>query len=467
MNASWSVGDSLVLLNASSSTIFLPVLNATVPLPTSNGPSLGVRVTIIAYCYILPAICVLGIIGNLMNVVTLASRRLRAVSYMYLRALAIADLLCMIFVLAFVSGEVLHQTGIAVLNTHAWYGFYQAHLMLSMINWALSTGVYVVVALSLERYVSVVFPMHFRAWNSPQRAFRAIMFAYMLPAVFYIPYAFARYSVGQKQSPDGQIIYMAIDSDISKTFGWKIYKWTREGLLRFLPIIVLSVLNFQIILAFRKRQKMFTRLTNREKTTASRDDTLLYILGGIVAMFFVCNIPAAINLLFINETVKKRVDYQIFRAVANLLEITNHAAQFYIFCVCSTDYRVSFMEKFPLPCFRAYYINKKRLRSLLHRSNNKDSTGQFPSMTNNNSTVVTHNHAHKKGSIKSVGVPKSTTATLEVGSARSVTELREQETVDIQLASGEEDISSDESDVLLHYSVVGSLSDGLNGTTYL
>lgn len=133
-------------------------------------------------------------------------------------------------------------------------------------------------------------------------------------------------------------------------FVFQIYKWTREALLRFAPIVVLSVLNFQIMMAFRKRQQMFAKLTNREQNNAPRDDTLLYILGGIVVMFFVCNIPAAINLLFINETVKKRVDYQIFRAVANLLEITNHAAQFYIFCVCSTDYRATFLQKFP--CFQ-------------------------------------------------------------------------------------------------------------------
>ena len=117
---------------------------------------------------------------------------------------------------------------------------------------------------------------------------------------------------------------------------------------------------------------MFDRLRNRE--TAARDDTLLYILGGIAVMFFVCNIPAAINLLFINEVVKKRPDYQvrkifflifekskislfqIFRAAANLLEITNHAAQFYIFCVCSSDYRVTFMQKFP--CLRVSFLIK-------------------------------------------------------------------------------------------------------------
>ena len=125
------------------------------------------------------------------------------------------------------------------------------------------------------------------------------------------------------------------------------------------------------MIAFRRRQKMFDRLRNRETMRGTaRDDTLLYILGGIAVMFFVCNIPAAINLLFINEVVKKRQDYQvwvkskiktknfsslkIFRAAANLLEITNHAAQFYIFCVCSSDYRVTFMQKFP--CLRVSFF---------------------------------------------------------------------------------------------------------------
>lgn len=78
------------------------------------------------------------------------------------------------------------------------------------------------VALSLERYISIVFPLHFRAWNSPQRAFKAIIAAYIIPACFYIPYAIGRYSVGQKTSIDGHTIYMAVDSEISKTLGWQV-----------------------------------------------------------------------------------------------------------------------------------------------------------------------------------------------------------------------------------------------------
>lgn len=197
-----------------------PLPTATPALPMSELP-LEVKLTVLAYCYILPVVCVVGIVGNAMNVVTLASRKLRAVSYMYLRALAIADLMCMLFVLAFVSCEVLTYHGYT-LNTSYWYGFYQRHIMLSFLNYALATGVYIVVALSLERYVSIVFPLHFRQWNSPMRARIAISVACLVPALFYLPYALVRYSTDTKVTPEGETIYIQVDSEISKMFGWKV-----------------------------------------------------------------------------------------------------------------------------------------------------------------------------------------------------------------------------------------------------
>lgn len=356
--------------------------------------SLGTKINLIAYCYILPAICAFGIIGNIMNLITLASKRLKAVSYMYLKALAIADLLCMLFVLFFVSCEILTQLGYSF-NKKFSYGFYQAHLMLPLINWALATGVYIVVALSIERFMSIVFPLKFRTWNSPTRAIKVIIMAYIFPAIIYIPYAVGRYSVGSKTTEDGQVVYMPIDSDISQTFEWQIYKWTREGFLRFVPIIALSILNGKIMFAFKRRQKMFNRLTKKQGQNANKDENLLYLLGGIVVMFFICNIPAAVNLVFINETVKKRVDYQLFRAVANILEITNHASQFYIFCTCSSNYRVTFLRKFP--CFKGYRKNREKLRTYLRRTPTnksllscKDSVSAI--MVSDRNAILKHNN---------------------------------------------------------------------------
>ncbi|KAI6209618.1 putative G-protein coupled receptor [Aphelenchoides besseyi] len=421
-----------------------------------------VQLQIVAYCYILPVICVLGIVGNVMNIITLASRRLRAVSYMYLRGLATADLLCMLFVLAFATCEVLNYLGFALAESW-WFGFYQAHFMLSLINWALSTANAQVVALSLERYVSVVFPMHFRQWNSPTRARRAIFIAYIIPALFYLPYAFNRYEVATKER-DGRIVYFAADSEASKTVAWQIYKWTREAILRFAPIIILSILNLQIMSAFRRRQKMFARLTNRDQSQ-SRDETLLYLLGAIVGAFFICNIGAAVNLLLINEQIKQRFDYQIFRAVANLLEITNHAAQFYIFCACSSDYRAAFRTTFP--CFQAYYSNRDKIRSFMKRGALKDEFSEKQRPIGMSTSTANAGVGGTSSQCSQLNHKRSTTATIEPISLSCCPP----NTVDlavgtIQLASAEDDLitSDEESDSLLCGT---DTHDELNGTTFL
>lgn len=72
----------------------------------TNGTESGVKmINMVAYFYVLPLIAMIGIIGNVTNLVVLASSRLRAVSYMYLRALAVADLICMIATIGFILTE--------------------------------------------------------------------------------------------------------------------------------------------------------------------------------------------------------------------------------------------------------------------------------------------------------------------------------------------------------------------------
>ncbi|CAD6189257.1 unnamed protein product [Caenorhabditis auriculariae] len=413
-----------------------------------TSPSAAATVGNLAYCYVLPCICAIGIVGNITNLMVLASRRLRAVSYMYLRALAVADLLCMLFVLVFVSTEILAKNGSSI-NQYKLYQFYQCHLMLTLINWALGAGVYVVVALSLERYISIVFPMHFRTWNSPQRATRAIVMAFLLPAILYIPYALTRYKGKERWDPTvNATVYSMDDHQIYTTLPWQAYKWTREAVLRFLPIIILTVLNIQIMIAFRKRQKMFHQLTKRKEHGTQKDDTLMYMLGGTVLMSLVCNIPAAINLLLIDETLKKRLDYQIFRAVANLLEITNHASQFYVFCACSTDYRTTFLQKFP--CFKASYANRDRLRSFVRRTQSVVHKDKGCSLDQNSGSKTRDSISHQS----LCKIPRSYGV--------------EQDTMDVQLASGEQSTSeAREAETLIKYGALAKLSSNSNDTTFL
>ncbi|PAV88970.1 hypothetical protein WR25_14929 [Diploscapter pachys] len=256
----------------------------------TNGTESGVKmINMVAYFYVLPIIAMIGIIGNVTNLVVLASSRLRAVSYMYLRALAVADLICMIATIGFILTERLQASRSPIVN-YGIYQIYQCHFMLTLINWALGAGVYVV-----------------------------------------------------------------------------------------------------IMIAFRKRQKMFQQLTKRrEQGSSSKDETLLIMLGGTVVMSLVCNIPAAVNLIIIDEVLKQRIDFQIFRATANLLEILNHASQFYVLCACSTDYRITFLAKFP--CFKKHLSHRDRLRSFVRR------TQSLVTTKDRGSNEGTQTHSSPKGS---------------------------------------------------------------------
>lgn len=176
--------------------------------------------------------------------------------------------------------------------------------------------------------------------------------------------------------------------------------------------------------------------------------------------------------------------------MANLLEITNHAAQFYIFCVCSTDYRVTFIQKFPclrviqfylyfnakrqtVPRFsQAYYVNKSKFCSFLRHASQlpKRSTarravsaGASGGVTNSSlrrsNSVSTTPIRIKYGALDRRGCNsakdgaettfgRSTTLTADILSTCGGRTLAEQETMDVHLAS--EESLSDESETLLH-----------------
>jgi hypothetical protein len=70
----------------------------------------------------------------------------------------------------------------------------------------------------------------------------------------------------------------------------------------------------------------------------------MFLLGVTSCLFFVCTTPVAIlSIIFSTETYLDSLPLQIFRAVANILEIVNFAMTFYIYCLFSTEFRQTFL----------------------------------------------------------------------------------------------------------------------------
>ena len=73
---------------------------------------------------------------------------------------------------------------------------------------------------------------------------------------------------------------------------------------------------------------------------------LVLVLISIIVLFVVCTTPAAILSILFSVKLEQHPAFQIFRAVANNLELLNFASNFYIYCLCSAEIRRAFVTLF-------------------------------------------------------------------------------------------------------------------------
>ncbi|XP_031357519.1 probable G-protein coupled receptor B0563.6 isoform X2 [Photinus pyralis] len=104
-----------------------------------------------AYGITLPAICSLGIVGNVLNLVVLTRRNMRGIAYIYMRGYSASALLAILFALPF-AWRVLEHRDLGRWESSS-LAFYHAHLELFLGNGCLGVGVIMLLALTLERYV--------------------------------------------------------------------------------------------------------------------------------------------------------------------------------------------------------------------------------------------------------------------------------------------------------------------------
>lgn len=75
-------------------------------------------------------------------------------------------------------------------------------------------------------------------------------------------------------------------------------------------------------------------------------------------MFLVCVSPMAILHMTLSEENLSSFSYQVFRASANLLELTNYSLTFYIYILFSEDFRATLLRIIRWPWFEGSICQK-------------------------------------------------------------------------------------------------------------
>ncbi|XP_063600000.1 probable G-protein coupled receptor AH9.1 [Penaeus indicus] len=213
----------------------------------------------IAYNVVAPVIISFGILTNVLNLLVLTRPSLRGPTFRYLKWLAVANLLVCVVLLPFT----LHSHATPVPYAAA---LYFAHIEVPVGNALIASSVYIVVGLSIDRFVAVCYPRKYRNLHSHYVASVRIALSFIIAFIMYIPMAFYKVVVpvgggggggaggGAVAGGEGQPLKYVIEENakVVSTQWFMVYEYLLEICVRFAPAVLLAVLNTWIIIEFKR-----------------------------------------------------------------------------------------------------------------------------------------------------------------------------------------------------------------------
>lgn len=210
------------------------------------------------YSYINPFFCTFGIVCNIINLFVLSSRRLKESPYTYLTGLAVSDLLTLIFnfTTAFTRGHWIDYKNNP--DTEYWLKKLDRSIFLPSANVFSALTVCITVALTVERYLFIKFPMHASSYCTTQNA-RIIMliilvFVFLVRSPMYFFIDIKRTLVNNTLSTGGNLTY---EIKLVRNYPdyQKLYFVLSFFIFEIVPFFILSILNLNLIILVKNSLK--------------------------------------------------------------------------------------------------------------------------------------------------------------------------------------------------------------------
>ncbi|CAD5233885.1 unnamed protein product [Bursaphelenchus xylophilus] len=296
----------------------------------------------IAHVYVMPCLLIIGFINQSLNIGTLNS--LASAGYLYLKASAIADVLSILALIPFCVRQ-----GHAH-NAHSYMAmFFHAHIELPLINSLITASALCLVAMTIDRYLSIRHPITF--YNTPDcknRIRHSISILFAVSFILFIPSGWQKILVPH-WDPHERTVYWTIEINrqLNQSTTFQTYLMFREFISRLGPIAILTVLNVGMIRSLRRIKIRYnSRRVNQPPRVREMDRTRISVLLLITsATFVICTLPASVLSLFVSKSaLYDDWKFQLFRAFANCLQVSHYLHNFYLYTICSSEYRHAFLK---------------------------------------------------------------------------------------------------------------------------
>ena len=299
--------------------------------------------------YCTPAVCILGATGNAIALLILLQKKLRKkTTFLYMTAMACSDIIILIS----------YCIRIIILE---WFNSVTSRVYCVLIRPVFTCGLHysalLLVAMTIEKYTSVKYPLRAAVWITRKRAVFVVIvlgiFALLvnIHQAFYVkPVFFSNYNK--------TFCYYESNTDYF-WFESRVFKWIDASIYCFIPISSLSILNGLIVNLLLKAKEESKTMTSADvlstvhrKRATERQITVMLLVTTTI--FCACTMPIAIALIIYS------LDYESISPLGwsfvVLFELINHSVNVLIYsCGCQQFRRQLKM----VLCFRRTKTNSK------------------------------------------------------------------------------------------------------------
>ncbi|XP_064631850.1 sex peptide receptor-like isoform X2 [Lineus longissimus] len=308
----------------------------------------------------LPVICVVGILAIILTIIVLNRKSMWTSTNCYLTALAIADLVFLMFLATKVlDGKI---------EYHVFEMYF--HYAEIMINTCLIVSVWLTVVLGIERYIAICQPLHATMICTVRRARIVTVLIFLLAFACRSPLFFEKTITIETDVNNKTSMRLEVNQVMDNNHYLAAYGWIVDFFITaVLPFLLLSVLNIRLIYEVRKSTLYMKRhlipIHDMRNLVKREELKITVMLIAIIVVFFllqapfvICNAIYAIpNLWYWQSTCW----FQIFRMVAIILIAVKTAVNFALYCWFSERFWTTFKKIFCIEqCMVRYYVAGKK-----------------------------------------------------------------------------------------------------------
>jgi neuromedin U receptor 1 len=314
------------------------------------------------YGYCVPFLFVITIIANVLVVVVLAKRHMRTPTNVVLMAMAISDMLTVLFpapwLLYMYTFGNHYKPFYPIAACYAW----------SMMNETIpnlfhTASIWLTLALAVQRYIYVCHAPVARTWCTMPRVLKGICYIYGVAFLHQSTRFVDRVYVTTEIIWEGEVRHVCtveyahwVEYAVTLDVYFNCYFWFRVIFIHLIPCVSLILLNLLLFRAMRQAQLKRLQLFKDNKKSSeckkmrdSNSTTIMLIV--VVTVFLLVEVPLAVLTILhiISSTLFEFLDYNVVNVCilfSNFFIIVSYPINFAIYCGMSRQFRETFKDLF-------------------------------------------------------------------------------------------------------------------------